>query len=124
MGGLGTHFSNTEQKVVSGHCLCTGLYTLLGQLCPLKARMHSQESVCRKEHVPFQSKIAMAVEEIEQFEPVPGTQTRVLIDSWYHCKQVRRATQKRDWQVSGGLKSNRVMRLTCSPVGSGDFLRV
>jgi hypothetical protein len=51
------------------------------------------------------------VEEIETFEPVPDTQTHVLIDSWYHCKQVRRAAQKRGWQVSGALKSNRTMRL-------------
>ena len=112
MGGLGGHFSNTEQKVVSGHCLFVGLYSLLGQRCPLKARMYCQESVCQKEKIPFQSKIAMAVEQIQQFQPVPGTQTHVLIDSWYHCKQVRRAAHKRGWEVSGGLKSNRVMRLT------------
>lgn len=73
--------------------------------------MYCQQSVCQKEKQPFQSKIAMTVEEIEQFEPVPGTHTHVLIDSWYHCKQVRRAAQKRNWEVSGGLKSNRVMRL-------------
>lgn len=111
MGGLGDHYSNTEQKVVSGHCLFTGLYSLLGQRSPLKARMYCQEAVCRKENIPFQSKIAMAVEEIEQFEPVPGTRTHVLIDSWYHCKQVRRAAHQRGWDVSGGIKSNRVMRL-------------
>jgi hypothetical protein len=52
----------------------------------------------------------MAVDEIEQFEPVPGTQTHVLIDSWYHCRQVRRAAQKRGWEISGGLRSNRRMR--------------
>jgi hypothetical protein len=34
----------------------------------------------------------------------------MLIDSWYHCKQVRRAARKRGWEDSGGLKSNRVMR--------------
>ena len=123
MGGLGGHFSNTEQKVVSGHCLFTGLYSLLDQRCPLKARMYCQESVCRKEKIPFQSKIAMAVEEIEQFEPVAGTQTHVLIDSWYHCKQVRRAAQKRGWEISGGLKSNRVMRLTKAD-GSREWLKL
>ena len=89
MGGLGYHYSNTEQKVVAGHCLFTGLYVLLGQRCPLE----------------------MTVDEIENFEPVPDTRTHVLIDSWYHCKQVRRAAQKRGWQLSGALKSNRVMRL-------------
>ena len=111
MGGLGYHYSNTEQKVVGGHCMFTGLYVLLGQRCPLEPKMYCQKSVCEQENRPFQSKVAMAVEEIETFEPVPDTQTHALIDSWYHCKQVRRAAQKRGWQVSGALKSNRVMRL-------------
>jgi len=109
MGGLGQHYSNTDQRVVSGHCLFTGLYILLGQRCPLEAQMYRQKSVCQQEGVPFQSKIDMAVKQIEGFEPVTGTHTHVLIDNWYHCKQVRRAAQKRGWDVSGGLKSNRVM---------------
>jgi hypothetical protein len=111
MGGLGYHYSNTEQKVVAGHCLFTGLYVLLGQRCPLQPKMYCQKSVCEQENQPFQSKVEMAVAEIKNFEPVPETQTQVLIDSWYHCKQVRRAAQKRGWQVSGALKSNRTMRL-------------
>jgi DDE superfamily endonuclease len=110
MGGLGQHYSNTEHRVVSGHCLFTGLYVLLGQRCPLEAQMYRQRAVCQQEGVPFQSKIGMAVNQIEGFEPVVGTHTHVLIDSWYHCKQVRRAAQQRGWEVSGGLKSNRVMR--------------
>lgn len=110
MGGLGQHYSNTEHRVVSGHCLFTGLYVLLGQRCPLEAQMYRQRAVCQQEGVPFQSKIDMAVNQIEGFEPVTGTHTHVLIDSWYYCKQVRRAAQKRGWEVSGGLKSNRVMR--------------
>lgn len=111
MGGLGYHYSNTEQKVVAGHCLFTGLYVLLGQRCPLEPKMYCQKNVCEQNQQPFQSKVAMAVEEIENFEPVADTQTHVLIDSWYHCKQVRRTAQKRDWQVSGALKNNRTMRL-------------
>jgi hypothetical protein len=111
MGGLGYHYSNTDQKVVAGHCLFTGLYVVLGQRCPLEPRMYCQKNICEQEHQPFQSKVEMAVKEIETFEPVPNTQTHVLIDSWYHCKQVRRAAHKRGWQLSGGLKSNRTMRL-------------
>ncbi len=111
MGGLGNHFSNTEGRLVSGHCLFTGLYVLLGQRCPLQARMYCQKRVRQAQGQPFWSKIDLAVDEIEHFTPVACTQTHVLIDSWFHCKAVRRAVQKRGWQVSGGLKSNRVMRL-------------
>jgi hypothetical protein len=123
MGGLGKHYSNTEKQVVTGHCLFTGLYVLLGQRCPLPARLYRQKSVCEQEGVPFQSKTDMAVNAIQDFEPVPGTHTHVLIDTWYHCKRVRRAAQKRNWDVSGGLKSNRVMRLIAED-GSREWLKL
>jgi hypothetical protein len=111
MGGLGRHYSSSERCVVQGHCLFTGVYVLLGQRCPLPAAMYRQKDTCAREGVPFQSKIDLAVQQIETFEPVADTHTHVLIDSWYHCKQVRRAAQHRGWEISGGLKSNRVMRL-------------
>jgi hypothetical protein len=110
MGGLGQHYSHTDHCLVTGHCLFTGLYVLLGQRCPLEAQLYRQKSVCQQEDVPFQSKIDMAVAQIEGFEPVTKTHTHVLIDSWYHCKRVRSAAQQRGWDVSGGLKSNRVLR--------------
>jgi hypothetical protein len=123
MGGLGKHYSSTEQQVVTGHCLFTGLYVLLGQRCPLQARMYRQQAMCQQEGVPFLSKIDMAVDEIEHFEPVPGTHTHVLVDSWYHCKQVRKAAQRRGWAVSGGLKNNRTMRLIAED-GSREWLKL
>jgi hypothetical protein len=123
MGGLGQHYSNTDQNVVTGHCLFTGLYVILGQRCPLEAQVYRQQAVCQQEGVPFQSKIDMAVSQIESFEPVAETHTHVLIDSWYHCKQVRRAAQKRGWDVSGGLKSNRVMRRIAAD-GSREWIKL
>jgi hypothetical protein len=105
MKGLGRHDSSTEQRVVNGHCLFTGPYSLMDQRCPLTAAMYRQKMVCQLEGVPFMSKIDLAVRSIEGFEPVPDTQTHLLTDSWYHCKQVRRAAQARGWDVSGGLKS-------------------
>ncbi|MBE7550741.1 MAG: hypothetical protein HS126_06655 [Anaerolineales bacterium] len=41
----------------------------------------------------------MLVAEIEQFEPVAGTQTHLLVDSWFHCRRARRAAQKQGWDV-------------------------
>jgi hypothetical protein len=123
MGGLGSHYSNTAQKVVTGHCLFSGLYVLLGQRCPLAARMYCQQRVCEEEGQPFQSKVDMAVDDIEHFEPLAGTKTHVLIDSWYHCRQVRRAAQKRGFEVSGALKSNRKMR-RIRPDGSRQWLKL
>ncbi|MBE7474083.1 MAG: transposase [Anaerolineales bacterium] len=110
MNGLGRHYASSEARVMTGHCLFTGLYVLLGRRCPLQPRLYRQKKVCEQEGLPFQSKIDLAVAEIEQFEPVAGTHTHVLIDSWFHCRRVRRAAQKRGWDVSGALKSNRKLR--------------
>jgi hypothetical protein len=110
MKGLGRHYASSEEQVVTGHCLFTGLYVLLGRRCPLQPRLYRQKKVCEQEGVPFQSKIDLLVAEIEQFEPVAGTQTHLLVDSWFHCRRARRAAQKRGWEVSGALKSNRKLR--------------
>jgi hypothetical protein len=123
MSGLGQHFSNSQQRTVTGHCLFTGLYVLPGQRCPLPMQMYRQKSVCQQEGVAFVSKIEMATHQIEDFEPVAGTQTHVLIDSWYHCRAVRRAAQKRSWEVSGGMKNNLVMRLV-SEEGERQWLKL
>jgi DDE superfamily endonuclease len=110
MKGLGRHYASSEERVMTGHCLFTGLYVLLGRRCPLQPRLYRQKKVCQQEGLPFQSKIDLLVAEIEQFEPVVGTHTHLLIDSWFHCRRVRRAAQKRGWDVSGALKSNRKLR--------------
>ena len=123
MGGLGRHYSNTERCVVTGHCLFTGLYVLLGQRCPLPAALYRQRATAIEEEVPFQSKIDLAVQQIETFTPAEATHTHVLVDSWYHCKQVRKAAQQRGWDFSGGLKSNRVMRLIAED-GQREWLKL
>jgi hypothetical protein len=123
MKGLGRHYANSEGKVVIGHCLFSGLYVLLGRRCPLQPRLYRQQAVCEQEGVPFVSKIDLTVQEIEQFQPVEGTQTHLLIDSWFHCRKVRRAAQKRGWEVSGGLKSNRTLR-QINPDGSRTWCKL
>jgi DDE superfamily endonuclease len=121
MGGLGRHYSATEQRVVTGHCLFSGVYLLLGQRCPLPAQLYCQQAVCEREGTPFVSKVDMAVSQIECFEPAPDTHTHVLVDSWYHCRRVRKAAHQRHWEMSGGLKNNRVMRVVAAD-GSREWL--
>lgn len=123
MGGLDQHYSNTEKKVVTGHCLLTGLYSILKQRCPLPVWLYRQKSVCEQEGAPFLSKIDNAISDIQCFEPVANTHTHVLVDGWYHCKPVRKSAQQRGWDLSGGFKSNRVMRLT-KPDGSREWLKL
>lgn len=123
MGGLGKHYSHSDGHVVTGHCMFAGLYVLMGHRCPLQPNLYRSKQACEQENEVFRSKIEMAIEEIESFEPVKKTQTHVLIDTWYHCQRVRKAAHKRGWDVSGGLKSNRKMRLV-PPDGQREWVKL
>ena len=110
MKGLGRHYSTTEQKQVPGHSLFLGLHVLLGRRCPLPPQMYRTKTTCEKEGVPFQSKIDLAYTGIQEFVPVEGEHVHVLVDAWYTCQRLWKATQARGFDFSGGLKSNRKLR--------------
>jgi hypothetical protein len=111
MGGLGYHYSSTAEKTVRGHCLVQALYVLLGRRCPLAPQMYRNQAVCEQEGVPFQSKVDMMKAIIADFQPVPGTQTHVLLDSWYTAKKVWKTARERGFLITSGLKCNRRLRI-------------
>jgi hypothetical protein len=111
MGGLGTHHSTTHDTGVTGHSLMQCLYVLLGRRCPLLPQMYRQKDVCEREGVPFQSKVDMMETTIREFEPVPNTQTHVLVDSWFGCKRIWKAARDRGFLITSGLKCNRSLRI-------------
>jgi hypothetical protein len=111
MEGLGRHYSSTAKKPVTGHSLFVSLYVLLGRRCPLEPQLYRQKAVCDREKVPFQSKVDLAADVIRTFAPFADTQTHILMDSWYTCRRLWRAALGRSWAITGGLKSNRKMRV-------------
>jgi hypothetical protein len=111
MAGLGQHHSTTAGTRVVGHSLVQGLYVVQGRHCPLEPQLYRQQAVCTAEQVPFQSKIDMMDALIATFQPLPSTQTHVLLDSWYAAKRLWQTARKRGFQISTGLKSNRMLRV-------------
>ncbi len=112
MEGVGHHDSSTANARVRGHSLVQGLYVLLERRCPLAPRLYQQKSVCAARTVPFQSKIDLMEEHIRTFEPVAGTRTHVLLDSWYGAKRLWKAARDRDFLITTGLKANRSLRVS------------
>jgi len=119
MVGLGQHYLSTAEKTVTGHCLVQALYVLLGHRCPLAPQMYRNKAVCEEEGVPFQSKVELMKTIIVEFEPVVGTQTHVLLDSWYIAKKVWKAARERDFLITSGLKCNRQLRIDDSDSPQG-----
>lgn len=103
MEGLGKHHSTTCNQRLIGHSLVQGLYVLLDRRCPLAPQLYRQAKVCEVEEVPFQSKIELMETLIRDFEPVAGTRTHVLLDSWYGAKCLWHAARERDFLITTGL---------------------
>jgi SRSO17 transposase len=119
MQGLGQHHSTTEGKRIPGHSMVQSLYVLLGRRCPLAPQLYRQQRVCEAEGVPFASKIALMEAIIRTFEPVAGSMTHVLLDTWYSAKCLWRAARERGFHITSGLKSNRWLRVADSTVPQG-----
>lgn len=107
MEGLGRHHSTTEDQRVRGHSLVESLYVLLGRRCPLAPQLYRQQQVCEREGVPIALKSELMETTIRTFEPVAGTVTHVLLDSWYSAKRLWRAARERGFLITTGIKCNR-----------------
>ena len=111
MAGLGKHYSTTAGTQVVGHSLVQLLYVVQGRQCPLEPQLYRQQAVCTAEGVPFRSKIDLGDEQLRTFEPLPGTRTHVLLDSWYGAKRLWKTARERGFLITTGLKSNRQLRI-------------
>jgi len=81
VSGLGRHLSSTERKPVNGHSLFQAVYVVEEHQHPLTPVMYCQKAVCEQNGQSFFSKVDLTVQTVEAFEPLPDTQTHVLVDS-------------------------------------------
>lgn len=111
MEGLGYHYSTTASATVKGHSLVQSLYVLLGRRCPLEPQLYRQKKTCQAEGVKFASKVELMEATIREFEPVADTVTHVLLDAWYSAKRIWKAARERGFEITTGLKGNRLVRI-------------
>jgi hypothetical protein len=119
MAGVGHHYSTTAGRQIVGHSLVQGLYLLLGRRCPWAPWLYRQQAVCAAEGLPFVSKIDRMAEVLTAFVPLPGTQTHVLLDSWYSAKRLWKLARMRGFAITTGLKKTRALRLEDSSAERG-----
>ena len=113
MQGLGKHHSTTYDTQVIGHSLVQCLYTVLDRFCPLEPLLYRQKKTAEKEEVPFVSKIDLMIQQIQNFVAPSGTETHVLLDTWYNCKPIWKAARDRKFKITTGIKRNRWLRVPC-----------
>jgi len=119
MAALGRHYSSTAAQTVQGHDIVLTHYMLLGRGCPQQPALYRQKAACAQQQLAFQSKIDLMAEQISRFVPPPGTQTHVLLDSWYGCKQLWKLARTRGYLITTGLKSNRWLWIADATASGG-----
>jgi len=111
MEGLGWHYSHSKGKTTCGHCLVSTHYRYGGVSFPYGFAMYRTEREAKGSGAEFKTKIDIAREFIDTFERFADEKVYVLMDSWYTSKEVLSSARARNFEVIGGLKSNRTFRL-------------
>ena len=65
----------------------------------------------------------LALDVVTTFVPIPETHTHVLVDSWYVSKRMWKTVKQRGWDLTGGLKRNRKLRIV-NAAGEREWMRV
>ncbi len=113
MQGIGKHHSTTHKMQVTGHSLVQCLYTVLDRSCPLEPLLYRQKKTAEKEEVLFLSKVDLMIQQIQDFIPPAGTETHILLDSWYNGKRLWKAALDRGLKITTGIRRNRWLRVSC-----------
>jgi hypothetical protein len=109
--GIGHHYSTTAGSTIRGHSLLQSLYVLLGRRCPLTPQLYRQRKTCVAEGVAFRGKVELMVEMIRDFVPLADTHTHILLDAWYSAKVIWKTARERGFDITTGLKGNRLVRV-------------
>jgi hypothetical protein len=109
MEDAGYHYSSVEGKSVWSHDLVTSHYVNGETEYPVSLRLYVKKDVCMEKGRAFKTKIQLACEQIEGFDPPPGTSVIVVYDGWYFCRQVVEAARRRGYDWATQAESNRVI---------------
>ena len=82
MAGVAKHRSHKTHKLVLGHVWVSAQLVVAGYSYPLDWALYRRKVECEANNVPFRSKPDIAQDMIENYQPLPNTQTIVLTDSW------------------------------------------
>jgi SRSO17 transposase len=107
MEGVDYHYSHSVGRTVMGHVWVTAHLVVLGQSYPVGWKLYQRQARCDALDIPFASKPELARMILREFEPLPGTQTYVLTDSWYPSKDLLDLCAERGFHLISAVKSDR-----------------
>ena len=110
MEGVSYHYDHCTGRNVLGYVWVTGHLVVMGQSYPVSWKMYLRQGICEELGRPFLSKPELAAAILRAFQPLPGTQTYVLTDSWYPSQELLNLCEERGFHLISAVKSNRKFR--------------
>jgi len=112
MEGGGFHYCESEKKTVWGHNLVAAFWLGVEKGIPRFGLPHDgwlyrKKEECRREKVPFQSKVDLAARLIQESVVPAGIRPTILMDAWYGNKRLINATLDRGFDLVAAIKSDR-----------------
>ena len=107
MEGVDYHHSHSMERTVLSHVWVTSQLIVLGQSYPVSWKLYRRKATCEAMEIDFASKPELAAEIIQGFEPLRGTQTYVLTDSWYPSQGLLDLCDERGFHLISAVKSDR-----------------
>jgi len=110
--GVAKHRSHkAKNQLVLGHVWVTAQLVVAGYSYPLDWAVYRRQWECEQNGAEFVSKPELAYRMIENYQPLPDTQTVVMTDSWYSSQDLLKLCRKRRFHFIGAVKSNRKLRV-------------
>ena len=107
MEGVDYHYSHSASRTLLAHVWVTGHLVVLGQSYPVNWKLYRRQVTCDALDIPFASKPESAKAILRGFEPLPGTQTYVLTDSWYPSRDLLALCKELGFHLISAVKSDR-----------------
>ena len=115
--GVGYHH-DSKHGLVKGHCYVTEICSCNDASYPIDLRLYMPEGTSSK---PFRSKVDLACELIDEFEP-PSRDVTVQFDEWYLCGDVVKHAEDRGFSWISEARSNRVVFYDGEKLNVSEFL--
>lgn len=112
MEGLLFHYSHTKGTSTYGHCIVSSHYRKGDISVPYDFEFYLNEKEADKLKVKFKTKVEIAQDLIERFKPLGKERVFITMDSWYTSEKLINLALSKDYHVIGGVKMNRVFRLS------------
>jgi len=111
IAGVAKHRSHKTNELILGHVWVSAQLVVAGYSYPLDWALYRRKIECEANGIAFRSKPDIARKMIEQYQPLPDTQTIVLTDSWYANQDLLKLCCKREFHYIGAVKSNRKLKI-------------